>query len=248
MKRSIWLIGVVAALALGCAKSAEQQAAVKANDPARQEEWKWIEGTKKTLDQKREELASLRDQLANGAAVAPQIDTLNAELAKIGDEFSRRLVDYINADPPIAGEPMSPGQLAAIRMKSGEDIQIAKEHIEMGGDYRKAIDIYNMSLSIDPDNPDLKAALEEAEAKRFMTAERFAQVKKGMGELEVVRAIGRPLTRNMRDYPEKKVSAWFYPKNESGEAAGVFFNDKKLVYSTEFNAVKHSDEAAASGN
>jgi hypothetical protein len=75
-----------------------------------------------------------------------------------------------------------------------------------------------------------------------MTPERFALVKKKMTEAEVVAAIGRPLTRNIRDYPEKKVKAWFYPKNEAGEAAGVFLTEKGEVYSVDFDAVKRADQ------
>jgi len=62
-----------------------------------------------------------------------------------------------------------------------------------------------------------------------------------MSEAEVIAALGRPLARNIRDYPEKKVTAWFYPKSDNGEAAGVFFNAKKEVYSTDFNAVKQAE-------
>jgi hypothetical protein len=244
----MWMFGALAVFALACGKGGEEGAAATGgavvDSAARQAEWQWLEATKRTLDQKREELASLRDQAASGAAVGPQIDAINQDIAKLGDEHGRRLVEYINADPPVAGEPVKPEQLAAIRMKSAEDILIAKEHIELGGDYRKAIDIYAASLLLDPDNPDLKAALADAQARRYMTAERFAAVKKGMGEAEVVRALGRPLARNIRDYPEKKVSAWYYTKNESGEAAGVFFNEKKVVYSVDFNAVKQTEKTA----
>lgn len=249
MKRSIWVVSVAAALAIACGKGAEQGVESSGGgaslDPAaRKAEWSWLESTKKTLDRKREEIASLRDQAATGAAVGAGIDTLNQEVAKLGDEFGRRLVEFINADPPIAGEPMTAEQKAAIRLKSSEDILIAKEHIDLGGDYRKAIDIYAAALLLDPDNADLKAALSNAQSARFMTPERFALVKKGMSEADVIRALGRPLARNMRDYPEKKVSAWYYTKNESGEAAGVFFNEKKVVYSVDFNAVKQTEKIA----
>ena len=251
MKTKIWHAGALAlltALALGCGKGSQDAAAdgAAAADPAaRQAEWKWLEETKRTLDQKRAELAALEGQAATGAAVAPQIQTVGQEIAKLGDELGRRLVEYINGDPPVSGEPLKPEQLAAIRLKSSEDIAIAREHIVLGGDYKKAIDIYATALLLDPDNAELKAALSEAQAKRFMTTERFSAVKKGMSEAEVVNLLGRPLARNVRDYPEKKVSAWYYTKNDAGEAAGIFFNDKKVVYSTNWDAVKKTEEKAA---
>jgi hypothetical protein len=240
-------VGALLVLAIACGKGAEQASddGGPALDPAaRQAEWRSIDELKQKLDRKREELASLQDQAATGAAVGAQIETTNLEIGKLGDELGRRLVEYINADPPVAGEPMKPEQLAAIRLKSAEDILIAKEHIELGGDYKKAIDIYATALLLDPENPGLKAALADAQAKRFMTQERFATVRKGMTEAEVIKALGRPLVKNIRDYPEKKVTAWYYPKNDTGEAAGIFFNDKKVVYSTNFDAVKKTEEGA----
>lgn len=208
---------------------------------ARQAEWTAIEAQKKQLDGKREELSALRQQSAAGTDVGAALAAVNDQVTQLSDDLGAKLAAYINADPPIVGEPIKPEQLAAIRLKSSEDMAIAKEFIDLGGDYRRAIDIYNQALSIDPDNPALKAALADAEARRFMTVERFAVVKKGMTEGDVVAALGRPLGRNIREYPEKKVSAWFYPKNDAGEAAGVFFNDKKTVYSTDFDAVKRTD-------
>ncbi len=240
MRSLCWIACAVAVLAFACGKgqSADDAAKPKLDSQARKTELAALEKTKKELDAKREELASLKDQLKGGAAVATEIDTTSADINKMADDLGQRLVAYINANPPVEGTPFTPNQKAAIRIKSGEDLLTATEYINLAGDYRKAIDIYQAALAIDPDNADLQAALSDAQAKRFMTADRFAAVKKGMTEDQVINALGRPLTRNMRDYPQKHVSAWFYPKNDGGEAAGVFFNSKKQVYSTDFNAVK----------
>jgi len=242
MKQAQWMVMAAVAFALACGQGSGGGGSAATGDAAsRKAEWTAIEGQKKQLDAKREELASLRQQAAAGTEVSASLTRINDEITTISDDMGARLAAYINADPPVVGEPLKPEQLAAVRLKSAEDIAIAKEFIELGGDYRRAIDIYNQALSIDPDNPALKAALADAEAKRFMTPERFAAIKKGMKEGDVIAALGRPLQRNIRDYPEKKVSAWFYPKSDNGEAAGVFFNDKKTVYSTDFDAVKRTD-------
>ena len=241
MKRWSWMVAATVLLALGCGKGVTGDKQVKTDPASRKAEWTWIEGAKKKLDAKREELASLRQQANSGADVAASLNKINEEITQDSDELGRRLADYINVDPPVPGQPMSPDQLASVRLKSSEDMAIASEYIELGGDYRRALDIYNSALAIDPDNAELKAAISDAEAKRFMSLERFGAVKKGMTEGDVITRLGRPLMRNIREYPEKKVVAWFYPKNDEGEAAGVFFNDKKLVYSTEWSAVKRTD-------
>ncbi|HEX9801236.1 MAG TPA: hypothetical protein VGC00_13810 [Thermoanaerobaculia bacterium] len=240
MKRTKWMAVAAVALAIACGERGGEGGG-SLDAASRQKEWTAIESVKQQLDAKREELASLREQAAAGGDVAAAMTTANNEVTRLSDDLGSRLATFINADPPLVGEAMKPEQLAAIRLKSGEDIVIAKEFIELGGDYRRAIDIYNSALAVDPDNPALESARADAEARRYMTRERFAQVSKGMTEGEVIAALGRPLARNVRDYPEKKVSAWFYPKNEAGEAAGVFFNDKKSVYSTDFDAVKQAD-------
>lgn len=232
-----WIVAVaLAGLLAGCTDSEQtkQQAAAE----ARKTEWTWLEGAKKDLDAKRQQLASLETQAAAGADVAAQLDTLNQELDKAEEALGSRLAAYINGDPPLVGEPLKPEQLAAARMKSSEDMVIAQEFITLGGDYRKAIEIYESALVLDPDNAALKTALAAAETNRYMSAERFAQVKKGMTQDQVRAALGVPLSRNMKDYPDKKVSAWFYPKNETGDAAGIWFNDKKVAYQVSYDAVK----------
>jgi hypothetical protein len=235
----MWVMIAAVALTIACGDSGGGGGS--ADTASRRQEWTAIEGVKRELDAKRGELAALREQAAAGADLTAALATTNDEVTRLSDDLGSRLAAFINADPPVVGETIKPEQLAAIRMKSGEDIAIAKEFIDLGGDYRRAIDIYNSALAVDPDNPALKSALAEAEARRFMTSERFALVRKGMSEGEVIAALGRPLQRNIRDYPEKKVTAWFYPKNETGEAAGVFFTDAKTVYSTDFDAVRQTE-------
>jgi hypothetical protein len=238
--RMNWIaLATAAVLLAGCGgKSENKQAAQTAK---RQQEWTQVEALKKTVDAKRAELASLKTEAAGGADVSAQLDATSKEATQLTDELTAKIAAYINEDPPVQGEPLRPDLVPAVRMNSAEGMLVAREYIDLGGDYRKAIDIYNTLLNLDPDNADLKAALADAEAKRFMTEDRFAAVKKGMSEDEVVAAIGRPLTRNVKDYPAKKITAWFYPKDDEGDAAGVFFQlqkDKVVVYKSDFNFVK----------
>jgi hypothetical protein len=136
-------------------------------------------------------------------------------------------------------------QLEAIRLKSSEDMLIAQEYIDQGGDYRRAIEILNTSLDLDSENPDLIAARDQAEADQFMTAERFEAVTKGVSLADVQAMLGMPLPRNVREYPEKDRVAWYYLREDKG-AAGVFFEEKDgvmIVYLTNFDAVKPNEKA-----
>ncbi len=247
--------GLTLALAalVACGPSQEEQlAAEQANAFAELEE------AKAELDAKRRELADARTALAAAidegaedaadqiAEMEAAVERMRSEIASKSDEFSSAIVDFINSDPPIEGEPLTESQLAGIRMKSSEDILVAKEHIEKGGDYRRAIDIYQQALQVDPDNAELKAALAEAEENRFVSEEKFSGVQKGMTQAQVRELLGQPNLRNIRDYPERKVSAWFYPTTEEGDAAGVWFRKNKagdeIVYQIKFDAIQKEDQ------
>ena len=260
----LFLAAIAAVLMLtacggGAAQQDEQQAA----------EWTWLTETKQELDGKRRELADLDLQARAAAAAeeeeaeaeveegegeaeeqevvdfAGQIATLEEEIETLDEEFSGRLVAFLNADPMIEGEPPTERQIAALRMKSDEDILLAQEWIVKGGDYKRAIEIYNTALMFDPDNEKVKAALAEAETNRYMNEDRFGQVKKGMTEDEVRELLGQVNLHNMREYPDKDVEAWFYPTSEGGSAAAVWFQpDKKSgiaeVYQVKFDAIDPS--------
>ena len=243
----------------GCSPSQDER------QDARQEEvtgaeWEWIQANKQTLDERRERLAQLEaaasaqpaasaqgaqtpqtpqnTQKAQDAARLRQERQAVDELAR---EFHRRLVEYINASAAATpGEPLGERQLAALRLKSDEDILLAREHIQRNGDYRRAIEVYESALAADPDNSRLKEELETAKARRYITRERFAQVKEGMTQEEVRRLLGQPNLQDIRPYPERNVVAWFYPKDASGAAAAVWFKsgDAGEVYQLDFEAIQ----------
>lgn len=226
------------------------------DNSARTAEWQAIQDQHTTLQAKRQELAALEaggdaaDALdadadadaveSEGAAADPA--ALRKEVDELTGQLNERLVAFINSDPPVQGEPLTETQLAAIRMKSSEDMVMASEYIVRGGDYRRAMRIYEDALIVDPDNADLKQALADAESMRFMTEERFAQVKKGMTRDQVRELLGPVNLRNIRDFEDEGVVAWFYPKDERGAAAAVWFRPVRggelSVYKFEYDAVK----------
>ena len=123
--------------------------------------------------------------------IQTKIEQLDAALTTKSDDFGMHLVEFINADPVYQGEEPSERQNAAFHLKSAEDIILGQEYIDMGGDYKRAIEIFESALLIDGDNPDLIAALEKANADRYMTEERFAQVTVGMGQEQVLALRGQ---------------------------------------------------------
>lgn len=176
-----------------------------------------------------------------------QINEVEQKVLEQSEAFNQRIAEYFNnIDPMLEGEEPNERQAGVLRMKSGEDMVIANEYIERGGDYRRAIRIYEDALELDPDNPDLQAALAKANEMRFMTQERLEQVKKGMTQDEVKALLGSVNLRNIRDYPERNVIAWFYPVDDAGAASAVWFRKNRdgalAVYKTDFNQIKGRDE------
>lgn len=255
-----------------CGDKAAEEAAQKAAQDA--EAWDAVQQAKAALDAKRDELTALEEQLAasedgedgeaaaestdgeategeEGAAEgettlspAEQLEAAQKDAQKLSDELTTALTNFINTQEIYEGEPLTDLQRQAFDLKAGEDILIAKEYIEKAGDYQRAIDIYTNSLLSDPENELLLTAREEAEALRYMTEERFAEVKKDMSEEDVRATLGTPMRQNVREF-EKGVVGWFYPKEEPNTAAAVFFQDKKgekKVYKTDFEAVKAPTE------
>jgi tetratricopeptide (TPR) repeat protein len=217
-------------LLAGCGGKADEAAETRPRPEAADAEWAWLQDAQ-------QQLAGLRARSAANPADAK----LAREAEALGAEFDRRLVELINADPPVQGEPLSERQQAALRMKTEEDIHLAHTFIDKGGDYQRALDIYRQALAIDPGNTRLKEELARAEARRYVTTEAFARVQGGMDQEAVRKLIGQPNLNNVRAYPDRGVVGWFYPKDASGAAAAVWFHKEDgrfTVYLTDFDAIR----------
>lgn len=207
-------------------------------------EWIWLQKAHQTLTARRTELAQARKR-GREAEGDPAVQALAQDVRTRTEEYRRRLLEFINRYPPPAGEKASGRTLEALRLKSDEDILVAREHIDEGGDYRTAIDIYEAALAVDPDNPRLREELESAQARRYMTRERFEQVQEGMTADQVRLLLGAPNVNDIRDYPERGVTAWFYARDARGGAAAVWFekkgrNGQLVAYEIVFDALPPS--------
>lgn len=199
--------------------------------------------------------AEAEEEMA-GEAETASVEELEQQLAaaekeaqSMSEEFMTNLVNFLNSANMVQGEEPSGVLLEAIRMKSAEDMMIAKEYITKGGDYRRAIEILQTAQMLDPNNPELQAALDKAEAEQYMTEDRFAAVSKGMTMDEVQDVLGTVNVHNVRQYPEKNITAWFYRREDKG-AAGVYFQDKDgqmVVYRADYDAIKPGGEVSEEG-
>lgn len=218
--------------------------------PGAEAEWAWLLAAKHRLDAERAQLAALGGDSAAPASPPPPAaaavealsprDRLAREVDALAQQFGRRLVAYINANPPVEGAPLAARQLAAIRMKSDEEIAAAHEFIARGGDYRRACEIYEAALAGDPQNPRLREELARAQATRYMSAGRFARAAPGMTAEQVRAALGAPNVHDVHSFVEQGVVGWFYPRDASGTAAAVWFEKragKLTVYRCDWNAL-----------
>lgn len=219
---------------------------------SREEQLEEIRRLKKTLDDAREALAALEELLRRAEAGEPwdtaetDLEQLRLAASELRSEFiegsdilNAALADFVNAAPPIAGQPMPPAIAEALRIKTEEDLDFAQEYINKGGDYDRAIRIYEQVLAYDPDNPEVLAALERARELRYVDAERFARVEVGMTKAEVREALGPVNLRNTRTYEDLGVEAWYYLKGLHGRPAVVYFWERGgrwEVYRAEFDA------------
>jgi hypothetical protein len=270
----VWVgfVLLVAVILVACGPSGPSK-----QELALQEEFEALQEMQAELVGKRQELAGMRMELAAAAVeeveaeteaeteagaeealeeevdLAAEIIVLEEEIANLTDEYGGRLVGALNANPMIEGEEPSEMQKALISMKSDEDLALASEWIEKGGDYKRAIEIYNTALIIDPGNEKVMAALAEAETARYMNAELFEQVKKGMSPEQVKAILGQVNLHNIREYPDRGVVAWFYPTNDEGGAAAVWFRESKKTGELESYLIKfeglggQGEEAAEEG-
>lgn len=256
MSRKTWFVGAMlwVLCVVACGPS-EEEAALAAQTEA----WAALQEEHAVLAGLREELAATRAEIAAGpegdedTGLSPEEHTMQLEdkaadqekeVNRVADEFSTTLVAFINEHAGFQGDEANDVQAAAIRLKSDEDIELAREYVTKGGDYKRALDIVKNAAVVDPDYTLLKEVIAELEDLRYMDEDRFSLVERGMTEAQVRAVIGQVFHGNVREQGE--VIYWLYQKGE-GAAAGVYFREARgqlTVYDTNFNAVKTAAERA----
>lgn len=254
----VLVLAIALCLPLTSCAGGEEEAAQNAERQARLDE---LAQDQQALQAARQELEGLEARLVDAeagnlpegeevdvTALRTEIEQKDAQITTMAEDLNQGLVEFINADPPVEGEPIDPLVDRAFAMKADEDIALAREYITDGGDYARAISIYDDILSFDPDNTAAQEARAEAEQLRFMDEARFAQVQRDMTQAEVEQLLGPANLRNRREYPDQGVVAWYYPKSEARDAAAVWFRKRDetwVVYRLDFNAIAAEGDAAA---
>jgi hypothetical protein len=227
-------------------------------DAQRLAELEALEQGREELKAQREQLAALRAQIADPDSIEapeegepPTVEELEIEAGKLEQDISsaasdlgQKLVEFINADPPVAGGELTETQRRAAAAKISEDILVAQEYIDKGGDYKRAITIMESLIPLDPKNQELRDAIAHAEEMRFVTQERFDLVKNGQSQEDVRTNLGPVYLRNIREYPEKNTVAWFYKKEDGGTAAVWFIKRRGeyKVFQKDFEVKDNSDD------
>lgn len=237
---AIWTLSLIFSLSLiACSGDAERQG----DDLTVLSEA--LNGAKAAVEAKRAELADLDSRIeAAGedvteeamAEMQAQRAVLVDEVNSLADDVNAKATELINQAGLVEGEEPQGAVREAILSKQREDMLLAREYIDKGGDYARAIGILEQTATLPVDNPDLNAALEAAKANQYMTQERFAQVRNGMSAAEVRELLGTVNPHNRKEYPDRNVEAWFYRKEEG--IAGVYFEvdgEDLTVYRSEFD-------------
>lgn len=254
---SVVVVLVAAAgLLQGCSRGPSEEELKLADFQAQfatvQESYDALVNLRSEIDDARAKLAELEEipeskltdeQAAELDAVRTRLESADSELETAFEQVQGQLADLLNVG--INDYPDSPETASALVMYSDEAILVAQDMVDKAGDYKKAIDHlsnaegYFEAAGLTPYHP-LIAKIHELEDWRFITQERFDQVKKGMTKDEVTDLVGKVYYRNVQESPSKGVETWLYKKREGGAAAFYFKIKTGKVYDKNFDAVSTS--------
>jgi tetratricopeptide (TPR) repeat protein len=179
-----------------------------------------------------DQIVIMRGQLPQPPESAPRKEQIEIVLANhkrlepIYGTFLDRLRDYYERT----------GDMRAAQVYAAEKIRIGDEYARVLARYDRAIVMYQSALALDPANPQAQEKLRQAQERRFVSMDRFAQVRNGMSEAQVRQILGEPQEpwKNQRVHKNRVYSVWIYPKSD-GSASAVYFDDG-TVYHTSWNA------------
>jgi hypothetical protein len=172
--------------------------------------------------------------------IQARLETASAESEAAFESVQAMVADLLNIG--INEYPDSSETAGALVIYADEAILVADDMVAKAGDYKKAIDhlsnaeSYFSAAGLTPYHP-LVAKIAELDDWRFITKERFDEVKKGMTKEEVADAVGQVYYRNIQETPSKGVETWLYKKREGGAAAFYFKIKTQKVYDKNWDAV-----------
>jgi len=248
------VIPIVFGLMVGCTSKEEKEKQQKKAQMSQQ--ITEIEQMYADLQESRDELAGLKTALAEVEAIPERkrTDETKAQLAELPDKIKAleektskgydALQDKLATFLTIALNdfPNAPETAKGLEIYAKEAMYTAEDTIKKAGDYKKAIETlqnartYYESIGLTPYQP-LVDAMATYDDMRYITKERFDQVKKGMTEDEAAAVAGVPYYMNKKKDEKRGVEYWLYPRRDGG-AAAIYFNKKKKVYHKNFDAVK----------
>lgn len=134
------------------------------------------------------------------------------------------------------------GDERAIRLYANEKIRIGDEYMNVLARYDNALTAYQAAQAIDPQNPAVAQRIADAQAHRFVSMDRFAQVQQGMSEAQVRSILGQPREDWIKQVVQRNrvYAVWIYPRQDGG-ASAVYF-DGGVVYHTNWNAAPSKNE------
>lgn len=169
-----------------------------------------------------------------------KVDSAAVEGENAFEGVQGMVADLLNVG--INEYPESNETADALMIYADEAIFVADDMVAKSGDYKKAIDHlgnaegYFQAAGLSSYHP-LMAKIAELDDWRYVTEERFDQVKKKMTKDEVSAVVGQVYFRNIQEDPDKGVETWLYKKREGGAAAFYFKIKNEKVYDKNWEAV-----------
>ena len=245
---------VVAGLMSGCSRGPSAEELTLA---ALEERLATLQQQYADLQQAREDLAAAEMTLAEIEAIKERdrteeqvaelevlpttIEEINATKDLAFDAAQATLADFLNV--ALNEFPDHPATAQGLNLYSDEAIMIAGETVAQSGDYKKAINqldaavSYYESIGLPPYQP-LVDELAALDSMRFVTQERFDEVKKNMTKDEVKEIVGVPYYQNIQIDEKRGVETWLFRKREGGAAAVYFRMKTDKAYDKNWEAVK----------
>lgn len=249
-KAAFVTIVLVAFLALGCGKGDKKSESTYDIAAA----FAKVTAARADLTTTREELAKIKQELADLDAkgrLSSEEQARKQELEQQLKATQTQFDEAFTADQAALSEfltqTLNDEQLRqaeetkkALQLYAEEAVRNAQDFIDQSGDYRRAIELLQnaeqyFEFAGLPVPDEMQQALESAKTMRYLTKERFEQVKRGMSPEDVKLITGTPYYMNIRESESggRKVTSWLFNRADGGVAAIHFVKGK--VYATKWD-------------